>query len=110
MLSSPLQGIRVLDLSPCAGRPYCSMLLGDMGAEIIKVERPGKGDDTRAFGPPFIKEESAYYLSFNRNKKSITVNFQKKEGKEIICRLIEKSDVLLENFRPGNYGKNRPRL
>jgi len=101
----PLKGIRVLDLSRVLAGPYCSMLLGDMGAEIIKVERPGKGDDTRAFGPPFINKESAYFMSFNRNKKSITLNFNTDKGKEILVKLIEKADILLENFRPGTLDK-----
>lgn len=105
MLSPSLKDIRVLDLSRVLAGPYCSMLLGDMGAEVIKVERPGKGDDTRAFGPPFIETESAYYMSFNRSKKSITLNFNTDEGKEVLYRLIEKSDILLENFRPGTLEK-----
>lgn len=100
-MEPPLKGIRVLDLSRILAGPYCSMLLADMGAEVIKVEQPGKGDDARAFGPPFIEGESAYFLSINRNKKSITVNFRTDDGKEIIHRLIKKSDILLENFRPG---------
>lgn len=104
-MEKPLKGIRVLDLSRILAGPYCSMLLADMGAEVIKVERPGEGDDTRAFGPPFIEGESAYFLSINRSKKSITVNFQKDKGKEIIYQLVKKSDVLLENFRPGTLDK-----
>jgi len=104
-MGAPLKGIRVLDLSRILAGPYCSMLLADMGAEVIKVERTGSGDDTRAFGPPFIKGESAYFLSINRNKKSITVNFKTDRGKEIIRGLIKKSDVLLENFRPGTLSK-----
>lgn len=104
-MEKPLEGIRVLDLSRILAGPYCSMLLADMGAEVIKVERPSKGDDTRAFGPPFIEGESAYFLSINRGKKSITVNFKKDEGREIIYRLIKKSDILLENFRPGTLDK-----
>lgn len=105
MFSPSLKDIRVLDLSRVLAGPYCSMLLGDMGAEVIKVERPGKGDDTRAFGPPFIETESAYYMSFNRSKKSITLNFNTDEGKEVLYRLIKKSDILLENFRPGTLEK-----
>lgn len=104
-MEKPLEGIIVLDLSRILAGPYCSMLLADMGAEVIKVERPVKGDDTRAFGPPFIEGESAYFLSINRGKKSITVNFKKDEGREIIYRLIKKSDILLENFRPGTLDK-----
>jgi crotonobetainyl-CoA:carnitine CoA-transferase CaiB-like acyl-CoA transferase len=77
------------------------MILGDLGAEIIKIERPGSGDDTRQLGPPFIGNESAYFLSINRNKKSVTLNLEAQKGKEIFYALAEKSDVLLENFRPG---------
>ena len=98
---SPLTGIKVLDLSRVLAGPFCSLLLADFGAEVIKVEQPGKGDDTRAFGPPFIKGESAYFLSINRGKKSVTIDLKTEKGKEIVGRLAEKSDVLLENFRPG---------
>lgn len=96
-----LSGIKVLDLSRVLAGPYCSMLLADHGAEVVKVEQPGKGDDTRAFGPPFVKGESAYFLSINRGKKSITVDLKTDQGKEIVRRLAEKADVILENFRPG---------
>ena len=101
----PLQGIKVLDLSRILAGPYCSMLLGDMGADIIKIERPGKGDDTRAFGPPFEKGESAYFLSINRNKRSLTLDIKTPGGREILEKLIDGSDVLLENFRPGTLSK-----
>lgn len=77
------------------------MILGDLGAEVIKIEIPGKGDDTRQWGPPFIHGESAYFLSINRNKKSLTLNLDTEEGKKVFYELAEKSDVLLENFRPG---------
>ncbi len=97
----PLDGIRVVDLSRILAGPYCSMLLGDMGAEILKIENPDHGDDTRGWGPPFIDGESAYFLSINRNKKSLTLNLKSAQGKEILTRLIGVSDVLLENFRPG---------
>lgn len=97
----PLEGIRVLDLSRVLAGPFCTMILGDLGAEIIKIERPGTGDDTRSWGPPFIDNESAYFLSVNRNKKSITVNLKHPKGKEIIYKLAAISDVLIENFRPG---------
>lgn len=97
----PLDGIRVVDLSRILAGPYCSMLLGDMGAEILKIENPDHGDDTRGWGPPFIDGESAYFLSINRNKKSLTLNLKAAEGKDILTRLIGVSDVLLENFRPG---------
>jgi crotonobetainyl-CoA:carnitine CoA-transferase CaiB-like acyl-CoA transferase len=96
-----LQGYRILDLSRILAGPYCSMLLGDQGAEVIKVERPGTGDDTRTWGPPFAGGESAYYLCCNRNKKSIVVDLQNPAGLEVIRALAEKSDVLIENFTPG---------
>lgn len=97
----PLSGIRVLDLSRILAGPFCTMRLGDMGAEVIKIEQPGIGDETRRWGPPFIKGESAYYLSINRNKKSVTIDFKSDEGRKILVSLIKKSDVLVENFRGG---------
>src|SRR5215467_12383394 len=100
-MSQPLEGIRILDLSRVLAGPYCTMLLADLGAEVIKVERPGSGDDTRAWGPPFVGGESAYYLCANRNKKSITVNLKSAEGQEIIRRLACINDVLVENFKVG---------
>jgi formyl-CoA transferase len=100
-LSFPLEGYRILDLSRVLAGPYCTMMLGDLGAEVIKVERPGAGDDTRAWGPPFVGGESAYYLCANRNKKSITVNLKSEKGREIIRQLAESSDVLIENYKVG---------
>ena len=97
----PLVGIRVLDLSRVVSGPFCSMLLGDLGAEIIKIEEPLQGDDSRAFGPPFAGGESAYFLSVNRNKRSCAINLKEEDGIAIIRRLAEKSDVILDNFRPG---------
>ena len=97
----PLEGLRVVDLTRVLSGPYCTMQLGDMGAEVIKVEQPGKGDDTRAFAPPYQGEEAAYFLSVNRNKKSITLDMKSSRGKEVLWRLVEKSDILVENFRPG---------
>jgi formyl-CoA transferase len=97
----PLDSIRVLDLSRVLAGPYCTMMLGDLGAEVIKVERPGTGDDTRAWGPPFVGGESAYYLCCNRNKKSITVNLKDEAGRKLVADLAERSDVLVENFLPG---------
>ncbi len=96
----PLQGIRVLDLSRVLAGPYCTMVLGDLGADVIKVESP-EGDETRGWGPPFAEGESAYYLCVNRNKRSIVVDFKTDAGREILYKLIEQSDVLVENFRPG---------
>ncbi len=98
---SPLQGIRVLDLTRILSGPFCTMKLGDMGAEVIKIEQPVKGDDTRSWGPPFVNGESAYFLSVNRNKKSVTLDLKAREGKEILTKLIKSCDVLVENFRAG---------
>ncbi len=104
----PLQGIRILDLTRAMAGPYCTMMLGDLGADVIKVERPGRGDESRGWGPPFVGEpyasypgESAYFVSTNRNKRSITVNMKSTAGLEIIHRLSANSDVLVENFRTG---------
>jgi formyl-CoA transferase len=100
-----LEDIKVLDLSRVLAMPYCSMMLGDLGAEIIRVERPGVGDETRHWGPPWAGDQSAYYLCTNRNKKSITIDLKKKDGQEIVCRLAQRSDVLLENFLPGSLAE-----
>jgi formyl-CoA transferase len=100
----PLQGIRVLDLSRVLAGPYCTMVLGDLGAEVIKVEPP-EGDETRAWGPPFAEGESAYYLCVNRNKRDIVINLKTDEGKKILRDLALQSDVLVENFRPGTLEK-----
>src|SRR5262245_45036362 len=97
----PLEGIRVLDLTRVLSGPYCTMMLGDLGAEVIKIERPGEGDDTRAFAHPFQGDQAAYFLSFNRNKKSITLDMKSERGKDILWRLLKLSDVMVENFRPG---------
>ncbi|HEV8307443.1 MAG TPA: CaiB/BaiF CoA-transferase family protein [Methylomirabilota bacterium] len=96
----PLEGIRVIDLSRVLAGPYATMLLADMGAEVIKVEEPGKGDDTRAW-PPFVGGEATYFMSVNRGKKSLTLDLKSEAGKEILRRLLEGADALLENFRPG---------
>ena len=97
----PLDGIRVLDLTRVLAGPYCTMFLGDLGAEVVKVEQPGVGDDTRGWGPPFTGGESAYFLCVNRNKKSITVDLKSQEGVALLRRLADRADVLIENFRPG---------
>ena len=97
----PLEGLRVVDLTRVLSGPYCTMQLGDLGAEVIKVERPGEGDDTRSFAPPFQGDQAAYFLSVNRNKKSMTLDMKSARGKEVLWRLIDVSDVLVENFRPG---------
>ena len=96
-----LEGVRVLDLTRALAGPYCTMMLGDYGADVIKIELPGAGDDTRHWGPPFIGEESAYFLSINRNKRSLTLNFKEPQAIEIFLKLVEKSDVVVENFTPG---------
>ena len=97
----PLEDIKVIDLTRVLAGPYCTMMLGDMGAEILKIEPPGTGDDSRSYGPPFIKGESSYFLSLNRNKKSIVIDLKSGDGREILYKLVEKADVLVENFRPG---------
>ena len=100
-MTLPLEGIAVLDLSRILAGPYCTMMLGDLGADVIKIERPGVGDDTRTWGPPFAGGESAYYLCLNRNKRSLTLNLSHPEGQRIAHDLIQRSDVFLENFSPG---------
>ncbi|MEW5806273.1 MAG: CaiB/BaiF CoA-transferase family protein [Acidobacteriota bacterium] len=100
-MAGPLKGVRVLDLSRILAGPFCSMILGDLGAEVIKVERPGCGDDTRTWGPPFIAGESTYFLSINRSKRSITIDLKSRRGVEIVKELAKKSDILIENFPPG---------
>lgn len=108
----PLENIRILDITRALAGPYCTMMLGDLGADVIKVERPGRGDESRGWGPPFVGEpygpypgESSYFLSTNRNKLSITVNLKSAEGQELIHRLAKVSDVLVENFRTGVLDK-----
>ncbi|KAK9527385.1 hypothetical protein VZT92_013952 [Zoarces viviparus] len=97
----PLEGVRVLDLTRVLAGPFATMILGDLGAEVIKVERPGAGDDTRAWGPPFVGAESAYFLSVNRNKKSISVDLKHPRGAGVIQELAGVCDVLVENYLPG---------
>jgi crotonobetainyl-CoA:carnitine CoA-transferase CaiB-like acyl-CoA transferase len=101
----PLEGFTVLDLTRVLSGPYCTMHLADMGARVIKIEQPGRGDDTRRFGPPFLQGESAYFLSVNRNKESVALDFKHREGRALLDRLIGQSDVLVENFRPGTLAK-----
>src|SRR5207248_5698498 len=104
-MQAVLSDVVVVDLSRVLAGPYCTMILGDLGATVIKVEQPGKGDDTRAFGPPYIAGESAYYLGLNRNKYSIMVDFSKPEGIERLLNLVRTATVLVENFRPGTLEK-----
>ena len=96
-----LEGVRVLDLTRALAGPYCSMMLGDYGADVVKIELPGAGDDTRKWGPPFIGEESAYFLSVNRNKRSITLNLRHPSGKQLFMDMAKDAEVVLENFTPG---------
>lgn len=100
-----LQGLRVLDLTRILAGPLCTMMLGDMGADVIKIEPPGSGDDTRTWGPPFAERESAYFLGINRNKRSITLNMAMKPGQEVLAKLIAQCDVLVENFKVGTLEK-----
>jgi formyl-CoA transferase/CoA:oxalate CoA-transferase len=102
---TPLQGITVLDLTRVLSGPYCTMMLGDMGARVVKIEQPGKGDDTRGWGPPFVNGESSYFLSINRNKESVTLDFKHPEGRALLEQLMARADVVVENFRPGALAK-----
>lgn len=99
--NAPLAGLTVLDFTRVLSGPYCTMLLGDMGARVIKIEQPERGDDTRAWGPPFVGGESAYFLSINRNKESLTLDLKQPASREILESLLQRTDVLVENFRPG---------
>jgi crotonobetainyl-CoA:carnitine CoA-transferase CaiB-like acyl-CoA transferase len=112
MPALPLTGLRVFDLTRILAGPSCTQLLGDLGADVIKIERAGAGDDTRKWGPPYVKDaagndtsESAYYLSANRNKRSITLDLSKPEGQKLARRLIAKSDIMIENFKVGDLAK-----
>ena len=118
--NGPLSGIRVLDMSRILAGPSSAQLLGDLGADVIKIERPGSGDDTRGWGPPWLKDdkgketrESAYYLCANRNKRSLTIDFTKPEGQKLLKELASRADVLIENFKVGGlqqYGLEYERL
>ena len=103
--NGPLAGIRVLDLTRILAGPLCTMMLGDMGADVIKIEPPGTGDDTRAWGPPFLADDAVYFLGVNRNKRSLTLNMAVPAGQKILAGLIEKADVLIDNFRLGTLEK-----
>jgi succinate--hydroxymethylglutarate CoA-transferase len=103
--NGPLAGTRVVDLTRILAGPLCTMMLGDMGAEVIKVEPPDKGDDTRGWGPPFVAGEAAYFLGVNRNKRSLTLNMAVPAGQKVLAGLIEKADVLIDNFRIGTLEK-----
>ncbi|HZD61364.1 MAG TPA: CoA transferase [Xanthobacteraceae bacterium] len=103
--NGPLAGTRVVDLTRILAGPLCTMMLGDMGAEVIKVEPPDKGDDTRGWGPPFVAGEAAYFLGVNRNKRSLTLNMAAPAGQKILAGLVEKADVVIDNFRIGTLEK-----
>ncbi|EDV26732.1 uncharacterized protein TRIADDRAFT_23229 [Trichoplax adhaerens] len=103
----PLRGIKVLDLTRVLAGPYTTMVLGDLGAEVIKIEKPGDGDDTRSWGPPFVNSESTYFLSINRNKKSVVVDLKRSEGSNLVRKLAASCDILIENYLPGKLDKYR---
>src|SRR5258708_17753824 len=100
-----LDGLRGVDLTRILAGPLCTMMLGDMGADVIKVEPPGKGDDTRTWGPAFAGKESAYFLGINRNKRSITLDMAIKAGHDLLAKLIPQFDVVVENFKVGTLEK-----
>ena len=111
-MSGPLHGLRIFDLTRILAGPTCTQILGDLGADVVKVEQPGKGDDTRRFAPPYLRDgagketgESAYFASSNRNKRSLTLDLANPEGQDLAKRLIAKSDVLVENFKTGGLKK-----
>jgi crotonobetainyl-CoA:carnitine CoA-transferase CaiB-like acyl-CoA transferase len=110
-MTSPLSPLLVADFSRVLAGPFATMTLGDLGAEIVKVERPDGGDDTRAWGPPFVDGESTYYLGVNRNKRSIVLDLRDGEDLRLARTLAEQADVLVENFRPGvmaRFGLDEP--
>ncbi|WP_410981853.1 CaiB/BaiF CoA transferase family protein [Bacillus cereus] len=100
-MGGALQGITIIDLSRVLAGPFCTMILGDLGAEVIKVENVGNGDDTRSWGPPFVEGESAYFLCANRNKESITLNLKSEVGKDVLKKLVSHADIVVQNFKPG---------
>ena len=105
VINGPLTGLKVVDFSRVLAGPYCSMNLGDLGADVIKVERIDGGDDTRRFGPPFHNDVSTYFLAINRNKRSIAIDLKTEQGQRIAKQLVDEADILLENFRPGTMAK-----
>jgi crotonobetainyl-CoA:carnitine CoA-transferase CaiB-like acyl-CoA transferase len=104
-VSDPLEGIRIIDLTRILAGPYCTQALADAGADVIKVEEPSKGDDTRGWGPPFVNGESVYFLSVNRGKRGIALDLKDARGREVLWRLLDGADVLIENFRPGTLDR-----
>lgn len=113
--AGPLHGVRVMDMTRVAAGPYCAQILADMGADVIKVERPGVGDDSRRYGPPFVDVRgpggrahdplSLYFVSLNRNKRSVCVDFRQPDGKTVVQRLVRQSHVLIENYIPGTLDR-----
>ena len=101
MTPLPLEGVRVLEASQVMAGPYCALLLADMGADVVKVEKPRGGDDSRRMGPPFINGESAAFLAINRNKRSLGLDLKQPAGQQVFRRLAQRADILVENFRPG---------
>jgi crotonobetainyl-CoA:carnitine CoA-transferase CaiB-like acyl-CoA transferase len=106
-MALPLKGLRVVDLSKDFAGPFCSMILSDLGAEVIKIEKPGTGDETRSWGPPFVKGLSYYFLSLNRGKKSVALDLKSRETQKIIHQLVLDSDIFIESFRPGTLAQYR---
>src|SRR5215210_2016417 len=104
-MPGPLADVAVLDLTRALAGPYCTLMLGDMGADVIKIEAPVGGDETRGWGPPFQEGESSYFMSVNRNKRSVTLNLKDRRGLDVLFKLVERSDVLVENFRPGTLAR-----
>ena len=105
IMAQPLDGLILLDFSRVLSGPYCTMQLADLGARVIKIEQPGRGDDTRAWGPPFVDGESAYFLSINRNKESLALDLKHAAAPGIVRALLERADVVVENFRPGTMAR-----
>ena len=104
-MALPLKGLRVIDLTQDFAGPFCTMILADLGAEVIKIERPGSGDETRAWGPPFINGQSYYFLSLNRGKKSVALDIKLSASQKIIRQMVHDSDILVESFRPGRLAR-----
>lgn len=104
-MNGALEGVRIIDVSRVLAGPFCSMILGDLGAEVIKIEHHESGDETRGWGPPFAQGESAYYLCANRNKQSMTLNLKSEQGKEIFRKLVYSGDIVIQNFKTGTLEK-----
>ncbi len=103
--SGPLAGIRVIDLTRALAGPYCTLMLGDLGADVVKIEEPRRGDEARRWGPPFVHGESAYFMSVNRNKRSLTLDLKAAAGQQILRELVQRADVLVDNFTPGTLAR-----